>query len=403
MVETKEEIQLNKRPTYYIATAVAVFIFILAAYWFFFYQFDRYTDDAYVEGNQVVITPLRQGFITSIHTDDTFFVKQGQLLIELDETDAKIAFNQAKEKLATTVREICQIYHQTFANRAEIEVRKAELIRATQDFEHRNEVLDVGGVSLEDFEHAEATLRESINSLKASERIYLKELAMIQSTSIANHPLVLAAAQELKFAWVQLYRSKIYSPVDGLVAQRKAQIGMFVGPKEPLMSVIPLDQIWVNANFKETQAKHLKIGQDVKITSDLYGDGVVFHGMIVGLPGGAGNAFSLLPPQNLSGNWIKIVQRLPVRIALDPSELREHPLRIGLSMKATVELDHKDRSVLVAAEKAPTYQTNIYQKEEVGSEELIKEIINQNIDPSLMQYAYLPLEESIQDVDRKDR
>lgn len=397
-MEQKDPAQLqNKRPTYYIATSLIVIALLGLSYWVFFYQFDRYTDDAYVEGNQVVITPLREGFITAIHTDDTFYVKKGQLLIDLDQTDNKIAFDRAKERLATTVREVCQIYHQTFASRADIEIRRAELIRATQDFEHRNQVLDAGGVSLEDFEHAEATLRESINALKASERIFLRDLAMIQATSIADHPLVVAAAQDLKFAWVQLYRSKIYAPVDGIVAQRKAQVGMYIEPKEPLMNIIPLDQIWVNANFKETQAKHIRIGQEVTMKSDLYGEGVTFHGTVVGLPGGAGNAFSLLPPQNLSGNWIKIVQRLPIRIALDPQEIKEHPLRIGLSMRATIELSRKSDPIFVAQKDVPQYTTSIYDFEEKGAQALISEIVHQNIDPSLVQFTLKPFHSDLID------
>lgn len=365
----------------------------LCGYWIWFVLLKdmAYTDDAYVEGNQIYITPLVDGFITAIHTDDTFLVKKGQLLIELDTTDASIALETAKKRLADNVREVCQAFHQTFASHAEAVTRKAELIRTAQDVKHRSDVLSVSGVSLEEYEHAVAALRSSYFLLKNAESNFEKALAYIQGTSIKHHPKVQASADVLRASWVQFYRCKISAPHEGLAAQRKAQVGMWVKKGEPLLSIIPLDQIWVNANFKETQMKHMQIGQSVKITSDLYGDDVVFHGEIVGLPGAAGNAFSLLPPQNLSGNWIKIVQRLPVRIALDPEELKKHPLRVGLSMEAVVDLSKQD-GLLVPTSSAdsPLYETTIFQKEEEGNRELIDSIIKGNLDPRLLPYAEMP-------------
>ena len=360
--------------------------------WLLVLRFIEYTDDAYVEGNQVYITPLRPGFITSIHTDDTFLVKKGQLLVELDKTDSIIALNLAKKNLAQVVREVCQLFHQVFAYRAEIEIRKAELIKASQDYNHRKDVIEEGGVSLEDFEHAIAALRANFFSLQVTEVLYEKALSAVQGTSIKSHPLVLEAADKVRDAWVQLYRCQIYAPVEGLVAQRKIQVGMWADAGQPLMSVIPLDQIWVNANYKETQLKKMRIGQKAKITSDLYGSDVVFHGTIVGLPGAAGNAFSLLPPQNLTGNWIKIVQRVPVRIALDPEELTQHPLRIGLSLESIVDLrDMQGLLVPTSNHMSPTYETPIYKYEEEGDEEAIAEIIEENLDPVLADYTDTPL------------
>jgi membrane fusion protein (multidrug efflux system) len=361
-------------------------------FWLFYLRYIEYTNDAYVEGNQVFITPLRPGFITAIHSDDTFLVKKGQLLIELDRTDSLIALNQAKENLANVVRETCQLFHQVFAYRADVEIKKAEFIRASQDYEHRKDVIDQGGVSLEDFEHAIAALEASFFSLELTEILYEKSLSAVQGTSIKSHPLVLEAVDKLRDAWVQLYRCCIYSPIEGLAAQRKIQIGMWVDSGQPLMSVIPLDQIWVNANYKETQLKKMRIGQKVKITSDLYGRDVVFHGMIVGLPGAAGNAFSLLPPQNLSGNWIKIVQRLPVRVGLDANELKQHPLRIGLSMRATTDLRNQEGELVPSTTQgSPVYETQIYGAEEKGDEKFIEAIIDQNLDPFLASYADNPL------------
>ncbi len=361
-------------------------------FWLLYWRWIEYTDDAYVEGNQVYITPLKSGFLTAIHSDDTFLAKQGQLLIELDKTDSIIALNLAEETLAQTVRQVCQMFHDVFATRAEIEIRKAEFIKAAQDYEHRIDVIDQGGVSLEDLQHAIAALNANYYWLQKTEILYEKALSLVQGTSIKGHPLVLAAADKVRDGWVQLYRCNIYAPVEGLVAQRKIQVGMWVESGKPLMSVIPLDQIWVNANYKETQLKHMRIGQKVKITSDLYGGDVVFHGTIVGLPGAAGNAFSLLPPQNLSGNWIKIVQRLPVRVALDPEELKQHPLRVGLSMEATTDIrDAQGLLVPTTTEGAPTYETPIFTVEEAGDEEAIAQIIDDNLDPTLLPFADNPL------------
>ncbi|MDE3046135.1 MAG: HlyD family secretion protein [Verrucomicrobiota bacterium] len=360
--------------------------------WLFLFRFVEYTDDAYVGGNQVYITPLHSGFVTSIHTDDTFLAERGELLVELDRTDANISFDRAKEDLANATRQVCQMFHQVFAYQSEIEIKKAQLVKAVQDYQHRWGVLAAGGVSVEDYQHSVAALRSNFYGLRRTEILFEKALSLVQGTSVSNHPLVLAAADRMRDAWVYLYRCNIYSPVLGLVSQRTIQVGMWVPAGTLLMSVIPLDQIWVNANFKETQLRHMKIGQKVWVTSDLYGRGVVFHGTIVGLPGAAGNAFSLLPPQNLSGNWIKIVQRLPVRVALDPEELKVHPLRIGLSMEATVDLrDQGGLLVPTSTKGSPLYETPIFEKEEIGDRSYIDSVIRENMDTTLGRYAQDPL------------
>jgi len=361
-------------------------------YYFIVWYSKAYTNDAYVGGNQVYITPLHHGFVTSIHTDDTFLVKRGELLVELDRTDSLIAFDRAKEELAQTVRDVCGLFHQVFVYQSEIEIRKAEFVKAVQDFEHRWDVLPESGVSLEDYEHAVAALRANYFALQSTESLYDKALALVQNTTIQDHPLVKNAADRLRDAWVHLYRCNIYSPVDGLAAQRSIQVGMWIASGTQLLSVIPLDQIWVNANFKETQLRHMRIGQKVKITSDLYGPDVVFHGKIVGLPGVAGNAVSLLPPQNLSGNWIKIVQRLPVRVELDPEEVKLHPLRIGLSMEATVDLHDPGPLVQSSTAGSPTYETPIFKSEELGDLQFIDTVIADNLDPALSDYLTIPLD-----------
>ena len=385
------EKSMKKSTTFCFALIVlSVFLFFFF-YWLFIWRFQEYTNDAYVQGNQVYIKALRKGFVTGIYSDDSFLVKKGQLLITLNETDSLIALEKAKKRLAQTVRDVCQAFHDVFTLAADIEVKEAQLSKAQQDFKHRYDVIGARGVSLEDYQHAVDDLRASTAALKSTKSNFKKMLAFIHNTSIEEHPLVQAAAQEVRDTWVQLYRCKIYSPVDGLVAQRTIQVGMWISPNEPLMSVIPLDQIWINANFKETQLKKVRIGQKVRFTSDLYGDQVVYHGKIVGLPGGAGNVFSLLPPENLSGNWIKIVQRLPVRIAFDKEELKRHPLRIGLSLEVTADLsDQEGPLVPTSFTDSPHYSTDIYQAEELGDQELIANIIAKNLDPNLKAFANKP-------------
>ncbi|MBM3184158.1 MAG: HlyD family efflux transporter periplasmic adaptor subunit, partial [Chlamydiae bacterium] len=300
----------------------------------------------------------------------------------------KIGFERAKENLAQTVRQVCETFHQATAYRAEIDEKSAELVRNAQDYFHRDEVFKEQGVSIEDYEHSIAALQAKYASLERSAALYRKTIALIQNTSIMNHPLVMQATDQMRDAWVYLYRCKIYAPVKGLVAQRTIQVGMFMQAGDPLMSVIPLDQIWLNANFKETQLKRMRLGQKVNVTVDLWGVEEMFHGRIVGLPGGAGNVFSLLPPQNLSGNWIKIVQRLPVRVALDPEEIARRPLRIGLTCRAVV--DTRDTEGLIVPQTtagSPLYQTPIFEIEEKGDKQFIAGIVQRNIDPLLAEYT----------------
>lgn len=397
-VSKRRRIKRKKLAIWFWAICLALFIVCLLV-WIFYFRFFKYTDDAYVQGNQVYITPLHPGFVTSIHTDDSFLVEKGQLLVTLDRTDAKIALERAKESLAEAVRQVSEMFHQVFIYRAEIDLKIAELIRDAQDFLHRYEVIRDLGVSVEDYEHAIAALRAQYASLEMTVALYHKAVSAIQNTSLQSHPLVVSASDQVRDAWVRLYRCNIYAPVTGLCAQRTIQVGMWIPAGQPLMSVIPLDQIWVNANYKETQLRSMRLGQKVDITVDLWGLDRVFHGRIVGLPGGAGNAFSLLPPQNLSGNWIKIVQRLPVRVALDPKEIEKHPLRVGLTCRAVVDVrGKKGRMVPNSTKGSPLYETSIFEIEEEGDRELIHSIVAANYDPYLSEYfteRFLPPELAI--------
>lgn len=360
--------------------------------WFWFGPY-TWTRDAYTHGNPVEVTPFHEGIVTSIMRDDTFLVHQGDLLVQLDPTDYQIALTRNEEALAQQVRSVCNLFQSVFVAQAALFARRAELIYAREDFRYKAAVVGVGAVSVDDYQLALSRLRASYFRMREAESTLSASLTAVQDTAVQSHPLVLESAADLRRAWVDLYRCQLRAPVTGLVAQRVVQVGMRVQPGQALMSVIPLDQVWVNANFKETQMGRMKIGQRVKLWSDYYGFGVPFEGEVVGLPGGTGITFSLLPPQNLSGNWIYIVQRLPVRIALDPEQLKDYPLRLGLSMVARVDLsDQSGSRIPTSGDGSPHYFTDILDEEEAGSEEAVLRIVQHNYDSQLGNLLTQPLQ-----------
>lgn len=390
--EIDQQQTAKRKKIAWIVIACITFLLALAlVLWFIDNRRFKRTNDSYVEGNQLVITPLQDGFITSVHTQDTYLVKKNQLLVTLDETNYLIAIREAKENYANAIRDVCTIFHQAAAYAADIEVKKAEFIKAEEFYNHRLDVVEEGAVSLEDFQSWQAALDATYSAYEESKSLYKKENSLIQGKSIRSNPIVVLAAEKLSQAWVNLYRCKIYAPVEGLVAQRTAQVGMWVSSGDQIMSIIPLDQVWVNANFKETQMRHIKIGQTAWLHADMYGTGITYQGIIVGLPGGAGNAFSILPPQNLSGNWIKIVQRLPVRVAIKPEDLVAHPLRVGMTMRTHIDLKSQNEGYIpTQSNLAPIYKTDIYTEETCGVGKLVDKIFKDNIDPTLLDYADVP-------------
>lgn len=380
---------VNSKFWWFGAFIIGLFIIGFIVY---YWTFHETTNDAYVEGNPIQINALRDGFVTTIHTDDSFLVSKGQALVELDRTDANIQYNLAKDRLAETVRNICKEFHRLFALKSEVAVKRAEKNKARENFQHRHDVVEIRGVSLEDYQNAQDDYDSAIEALKATQSQYRAVYAFLQGESIYTHPLVAQAKQVFTDAWVKLYRSTVYSPVTGIVSNRHIQIGMTTHRNQPLMTVIPLDQVWINANFKETQLKRIRIGQKATVTSDYYGPDIVYHGRVVGIGAAAGNVNALLPPQNLSGNWIKIVQRLPVRIQLEKKELKQYPLRLGLSMHVTVNTANQTGLRIPKDNHAsPQYKTGIYIKEKEGSDRVINDIIATNLDPSLANYAHHPL------------
>jgi membrane fusion protein (multidrug efflux system) len=286
----------------------------------------------------VQITPQVAGTVTRIYADDTNTVKAGQKLVSLDTADADVSLAQAEAQLAQTVREVRTLYSAQAQSSANLAMREAELARAKDDLARRKALAGSGAVSGEEIRHAESAVTAAQATLEAAKEQLASGRALTQGTSVANHPNVQRAAARVQEALLAQSRSTLFAPVSGEVAKRNVQVGQRINPGAPLMAIVPLDQLWVDANFKESQLREMRVGQPVTLTADLYGSKVTYDGKVVGLSAGTGSAFALLPAQNATGNWIKVVQRVPVRISLDPKQLTEHPLRIGLSMRAEVDL-----------------------------------------------------------------
>ncbi|WP_341678026.1 HlyD family efflux transporter periplasmic adaptor subunit [Niveibacterium sp. SC-1] len=342
------------------------------------------TEDAYANGNIVQVTPQSAGTIISIGADDNSLVRSGQTLIEFDASDARVALDQAEANLARTVRQVRGLYTNVSGQEADLAAKKVALDRARADFDRRNGLASSGAIPQEELAHAREALAAAENALAASQQQVATGRALIENTGVSSHPDVKAAASAVRKAYLDFSRTKLVAPVGGYVGQRSAQVGQRVQAGTPLMAVVPLDALWVDANFKETQLAHMRIGQPVELRSDLYGSEVTYHGHIEGLGMGTGSAFSLLPAQNATGNWIKIVQRVPVRIALDPKELAEHPLRVGLSMR--VEVDMHDRSgpmLSQAPNTKPAFSTDVYGQQLVDAETRIAQIVQANAGKSL--------------------
>jgi len=321
-----------------LAGVVAICAVGYASYWYWYARYFESTDDCYVNGDVVAITTEIPGTVIQLHVDNTQSVARDQTLLELDPADAEVAVSNAEANLGRAVRTVRALFAQADQLRAEIRDREVDLRQAEQDHERRTGLLSDGAISSEELQHTQDRITEVRASLTAAQEQLNETTAQIDRTTVPTHPQVLAAIAAVRDASLALRRTRVTAPVAGVVAQRTVQVGQRVAAGTPLMGIVPLDAVWVDANFKEVQLRNMRVGQPVTLRADMYGGAAVYHGKLVGLSAGSGTAFALLPAQNASGNWIKIVQRLPVRIALEPSELRAHPLRIGLSVTATVDI-----------------------------------------------------------------
>lgn len=364
-----------KRPLLTISAIVTALILIA---WLVFYivhwRFIETTEDAYVNGNQVVITSQVPGFVQSVNVQDTQIVNAGDLLALLDATDPTIALEDAKDKLALAVRQYIALVETVAQLKAEKQVKTSWFIRTGQDYLHRQELVESGAISVEDFEHSEADFVSAFASTLLVEHQLKAAIAQVVGTTVETHPSVVEAMQSVKQAFVNLKRCEIRAPATGMVARKSVQVGQSILPKDQLLLIIPFDQMWVDANFKEVQLKDVRPGLPVHVHADYYGRDVLYKGIVLDINAGTGSVFSVLPPQNATGNWIKIVQRLATRIALDPEEVKKHPLRLGLSMKVKIDVRKPVEEIVDQGR----FETTIFQDQLDGVDALIAQIIAEN-------------------------
>lgn len=356
--------QKNKKQQRKRVLSLLTFIFVVLGsawlvYWFLVLRHHQSTDDAYVAGNQIQIMAQVSGSVTHVNVDNTDFVKQGQVLVELDPTDAQQAFERAKTGLANSVRQTHQLIINSKQYQANIELRQTELNKAQSDLSRREALGSANAIGREEVQHARDAVATAKAALEVARQQYQANQAMILDTPLEKQPAIQQASVEMRDAWLALQRTKIVSPIDGYVSRRSVQIGARISSTSALMAVVPANHLWVDANFKETQLANMRIGQPATVIADIYGDDVVYQGKVVGLDMGTGSAFSLLPAQNATGNWIKVVQRLPVRIEIDPKQVAEHPLRIGLSALVNVDTANTEGSALAETSRTtPAYQSD---------------------------------------------
>ena len=365
---------------------LSIFILLLllislgsAAYWYFFIKGFEETEDAYVSGNQVMVSAQVAGNISKINVDNMDPVQAGDVLLELDDTNAKLSFEQAKSNLANAVRQVSQLNYTVKQLKSAVRANEITLAQAQGNLNRRVQLVKDGAIDKESFQHAKEAVELAKANLTTSQNQLGANQALLLDGPLSEQPQIQSAVSNLKQAWLNLERTKIRSPIKGYVARRNAQVGQAVSVGGALMAVVTTDQMWLDANFKETQLTHMRIGQPVEIHFDLYGKDKTFNGKVVGIEMGTGSAFSLLPTQNATGNWIKVVQRVPVRIQLDPQQLIENPLRIGLS--ATVKVDVSDSQGETLRNQAPSttlYSTNVLQYDESAINNLIESIIRDN-------------------------
>jgi len=361
-----------------LGAVIAAAALIYGIYWLTYARDFESTDDAYVGGNVVTITSKENATVLALHADNTQTVKQGQLLVEFDPAVATVNLQAAQANLARVVRNVKAQFSKSDSGVAELNQAQVVLAQAQGDYDRRQKAYDTQSVSGEELAHARDAVQAARAAVTAAQGGLQTTRASIEGTDIAHNPDVLAAEAQLRSAAIVYGHMRAVAPLDGVIAQRTVQAGQQVAAGTPLMAVVPLSDVWIDANFKEVQLARMRVGQPVRVKTDIYGGGVTYHGHIEGLGAGSGSAFALLPPQNASGNWIKIVQRVPVRIALDAKELARHPLRVGLSV--TVDADVRDQSGELITTKVGPGTTRANTGEDSGpvADAMIARILSEN-------------------------
>ncbi|EFB73020.1 Inner membrane protein yiaV precursor [Providencia rustigianii] len=382
--ETPQETKMKNKRTLWmvIATIIIVLLFVAyGVYWFLVLRFQEYTDDAYVSGLQIPIVAQTTGNVTQVNFENTDLVKAGDVLVVLDQTNAKLSYEQAKHDLATTVRKTKELYINGDQYQAQIQQNRVSLAQAQKDYQRRIALGRSGTISKEDLQHSQEAVQLAQAALDISIQQYNANRALLRNTALKNQPAIQQAADSVRSAWINLQRTEIKSPMTGYVSRRNVQVGSQVSSQSSLMAIVPVQPVWVDANYKETQLESVRIGQPVTISSDFYGSDIVYKGTVVGLDMGTGSAFSLLPAQNATGNWIKVVQRLPVRVELDPEQVAKHPLRIGLSMNVTIDIKDQNGPVLSEVQRTvPAFESDVLVLKLNEVDQVIDTIISNNAD-----------------------
>ncbi|CAB3756419.1 EmrA/EmrK family multidrug efflux transporter periplasmic adaptor subunit [Burkholderia puraquae] len=378
--EVASEPAMRWRPLLLALLGMAIVVSSIAygVYYLTYARYHESTDDAYVSGNLVQLTPQVAGTVVAVNADDTQIVKAGDPVVTLDNADAKVALGNAEAALGQTVRQVSSLYVNNDLYAANVAQKQSDLVRAQDDLRRRQAVADTGAVSAEDIAHARDTVAAARAALDAARQQAEANRALTDRTTIDQHPNVQAAASKVRDAYLAYARNVLPAPVTGYVAKRAVQVGQRVSPGTPLMAIVPLDGVWVDANYKESQLHGMRIGQPVTLTADVYGGKVKYHGRVVGFSAGTGSAFASLPAQNATGNWIKVVQRLPARIQLDQKELEAHPLRIGLSMEVDVDT-RDDTGPQLGAAMNTSYRTNVFSEYGAKADAEIEKIIARNV------------------------
>lgn len=356
---------------------LAAFIWLLL--WLFYFQFHQSTDDAYANGNLININSVIPGSVVAFFADDTDLVEEGQLLVLLDATDYQIQYEKSLSLLASTVLQVRQYYDTVKADQASVENKQVALKRAQYDYQNRSKLIASEAISNEDYIHSRDTLLMSELELKQAEANLKVAKDLAGNTPLEEHPHILEQKKAVKEAYFNLMHCSIYAPATGYVAQRNVQVGQRVDSKTPLMAIIPTDYVWVDANFKETQLTYMRIGQPAAVWFDMYGSSVRYDGKVIGIASGSGSVFSLIPPQNATGNWIKIVQRLPVRISLNPDTVKHFPVRLGISAEVNVDISDQNLPMLAQApSKRPVGETSVFQIDFEPLEKSMTELIKKH-------------------------
>jgi membrane fusion protein, multidrug efflux system len=374
----------KRRKTLLILLLVFVLIGVIwIVLWTLVFSRRETTDNAYVGGNQVAISAQVPGTVVAILADDTQHVDAGQILVKLDSTDADVRLSQTRSALAQAVRQVRQQTDSASSSDAMVAARQVDLTKAQADLKRRLPLIAEQAEAPENIQHLRDGVDQARAALTSAQAQASAEHASIEGTDIANNPAVLQARANFRAAWFAAQRNAIYAPVSGYVAQRSVQLGNSVQAGQQLMTVLPLHDLWIDANFKESQLRHIRIGQPVKVEADIYGGSVKYQGKVIGLGAGTGSVFSLLPAQNATGNWIKVVQRVPVRVALDNQELDKHPLRIGLSSDVTVDISD-DRGAVLAPQTAhpPVAETMVYDQMASKADAEADQVIRANLSSS---------------------